>query len=84
MRRGAAMPMWCSFTPNQRKKKFLAEGEGVKRFPVMYNDFVLIGPKDDPAGIKGRKDVAKAFQIIKESRHVLSHAAITPAHISPS
>src|SRR5262249_27665115 len=47
------------------EEEFLAEGEGVKRFPVMYNDFVLIGPKDDPAGIKGTKDVAKAFQIIK-------------------
>jgi len=50
------------------EEKFLAEGEGVKRFPVMYNDFVLIGPKDDPAGIKGLKDVAKAFQIIKEKQ----------------
>jgi tungstate transport system substrate-binding protein len=50
------------------EEKFLAEGEGVKRFPVMYNDFVLIGPKDDPAGIKGRRDVAKAFQIIKEKQ----------------
>jgi tungstate transport system substrate-binding protein len=48
--------------------KFLAEGQGMKRFPVMYNDFVLIGPKDDPAGIKGMKDVAKAFQIIKEKQ----------------
>jgi tungstate transport system substrate-binding protein len=48
------------------EEQFLAEGEGVKRFPVMYNDFVLIGPKDDPAGIKGMKDVAKAFQIIRE------------------
>jgi tungstate transport system substrate-binding protein len=48
--------------------QFLAEGEGVKRFPVMYNDFVLIGPKDDPAGIKGTKDVAKAFQTIKEKQ----------------
>ena len=50
------------------EEKFLAEDEGVKRFPVMYNDFVLIGPKDDPAGIKGMKDVAKAFQIIKEKQ----------------
>jgi len=50
------------------EEKFLAEGEGVKRFPVMYNDFVLIGPKDDPAGIKGMKDVAKAFQTIKEKQ----------------
>jgi tungstate transport system substrate-binding protein len=50
------------------EEKFLAEGEGVKRFPVMYNDFVLIGPKEDPAGIKGVKDVARAFQIIKEKQ----------------
>jgi tungstate transport system substrate-binding protein len=50
------------------EEKFLAEGEGVKRFPVMYNDFVLIGPKGDPAGIKGMKDVAKAFQTIKEKQ----------------
>jgi tungstate transport system substrate-binding protein len=53
---------------NSAEEKFLAEGEGVKRFPVMYNDFVLIGPKDDPAGIKGMKDVAKAFQMIKEKQ----------------
>jgi tungstate transport system substrate-binding protein len=46
--------------------KFLAEGQGVRRYPVMYNDFVLIGPKSDPAGIKGIRDVAKAFQIIKD------------------
>ena len=45
--------------------KFLAEGQGVKRYPVMYNDFVLIGPKSDPAGIKGMKDVGAAFQAIK-------------------
>jgi tungstate transport system substrate-binding protein len=45
--------------------KFLAEGEGVKRFPVMYNDFVLVGPKNDPAGIKGMKDAGKALQAIK-------------------
>jgi tungstate transport system substrate-binding protein len=45
--------------------KFLAEGQGVKRHPVMYNDFVLIGPKADPAGIKGMKDVGAAFQAIK-------------------
>jgi len=62
------MPMWCSFTTNQRKKNFSPKVRGVKRFPVMYNDFVLIGPKDDPAGIKGMKDVAKAFQIIKEKQ----------------
>ena len=35
--------------------KFLAEGESLKRYPVMYNDFVLIGPKSDPAHIRGMK-----------------------------
>jgi tungstate transport system substrate-binding protein len=48
--------------------KFLAEGEGVKRFPVMYNDFVLIGPRSDPAGIKGMKDVATALQTVKDKQ----------------
>jgi len=48
--------------------QFVAEGEGVKRFPVMYNDFVLIGPKSDPARIKGMKDVAKAFRAIKDKQ----------------
>jgi len=50
------------------EEKFLAEGQGVKRFPVMYNDFVLIGPKNDPAGLKGMKDVAKALQTIKDKK----------------
>jgi tungstate transport system substrate-binding protein len=50
------------------EEKFLAEGQGVKRYPVMYNDFVLIGPKSDPAGIKGGKDVAKAFTAIKDKQ----------------
>src|SRR6187551_1060311 len=39
-----------------QEEKFLAEGEGVKRYPVMYNDFVIVGPQSDPAGIKGMKD----------------------------
>ena len=45
--------------------KFLAEGFGVKRYPVMYNDFVLIGPKNDPAAVKG-KDIVTALKTIKE------------------
>jgi tungstate transport system substrate-binding protein len=47
-----------------QEEKFLAEGFGVKRFPVMYNDFVLIGPKSDPAGIRG-KDIETALKTIK-------------------
>jgi tungstate transport system substrate-binding protein len=50
------------------EEKFLTEGEGVKRYPVMYNDFVLIGPKSDPAGVKGVKDIAKALQMIKDKQ----------------
>jgi len=48
------------------EEKFLAEGQSAKRYPVMYNDFVLIGPRTDPAGIKAMKDVAKAMQSIKD------------------
>jgi tungstate transport system substrate-binding protein len=47
-----------------QEEKFLAEGFGVRRFEVMYNDFVLVGPKGDPAGIKG-KDIETALQTIK-------------------
>jgi tungstate transport system substrate-binding protein len=46
--------------------KFLAEGFGVKRFPVMYNDFVLIGPRSDPAHLAGSKDIAVALRTLKE------------------
>ena len=48
------------------EEKFVAEGAGVKRFPVMYNDFVLIGPKGDPAGIKGTKDIVAALKTIQQ------------------
>ena len=50
------------------EERFLAEGEGVKRYPVMYNDFVLIGPKSDPAGIKGMNDVGAALKTIKDKQ----------------
>jgi tungstate transport system substrate-binding protein len=46
------------------EEKFLSEGFGVKRYPVMYNDFVLIGLQNDPAGVKG-KDIVTALQTIK-------------------
>jgi len=47
-----------------QEEKFLAEGFGVKRFDVMYNDFVLIGPNSDPAGVKGR-DIETALKAIQ-------------------
>lgn len=43
---------------------FIADGFGVNRRDVMYNDFIIIGPKEDPAGIRGFKDVKKAFTAI--------------------
>jgi tungstate transport system substrate-binding protein len=47
-----------------QEEKFLAEGFGVKRFDVMYNDFVLIGPSGDPAGVKGM-DIETALKTIQ-------------------
>ncbi len=47
-----------------QEEKFVSEGAGVKRHPVMYNDFILVGPKSDPAGVKGR-DIVAAFKSIK-------------------
>ena len=43
------------------EKAFVAEGAGVQRFEVMYNDFVLVGPGEDPAGVRGDRDVADAL-----------------------
>ena len=50
-----------------QEEKFVADGFGVKRFGVMYNDFVLIGPKSDPAKIKGGKDVLAGLKAISEN-----------------
>jgi tungstate transport system substrate-binding protein len=47
------------------EEKFLAEGYGVKRYPVMYNDFVLLGPRGDPAEVKGSHDILAALAAIK-------------------
>jgi tungstate transport system substrate-binding protein len=50
------------------EEKFLAEGFSKARKPVMYNDFVLIGPKSDPAGIAGGKDIAAALTAIETKK----------------
>jgi tungstate transport system substrate-binding protein len=62
-RRGDADVVFVHAKPQE--EKFLAEGFSLKRYPVMYNDFVLIGPKSDPAGIKGSKDILAALTTIK-------------------
>lgn len=48
--------------------KFVAEGHGVNRRDVMYNDFIIAGPESDPAGIKGSKDVLKAMKQIVDRK----------------
>ena len=62
-RRGDADVVFVHAKPAE--EKFLSEGFGVKRYPVMYNDFILIGPKSDPAAIKGSKDIVAALGAIK-------------------
>jgi tungstate transport system substrate-binding protein len=46
------------------EEAFVAEGAGIERHPVMYNDFVIVGPADDPAGIEGKDDVVEALAAI--------------------
>ena len=58
-RRGDADVLFVHARPQE--EDFVAQGFGVARFDVMYNDFVLIGPASDPAGIKGGKDIAAAL-----------------------
>jgi tungstate transport system substrate-binding protein len=50
------------------EETFVAEGYGVTRFDVMYNDFVLVGPAADPAAVAGGRDVTAAFSRIKEAQ----------------
>jgi len=52
------------------ERKFVADGFGLARHPVMHNDFVLVGPADDPAGIRGTGDIAAALRSIGERKQV--------------
>lgn len=49
------------------EEEFIDGGYGIERLPFMYNYFVIVGPKDDPAGVSGSADAAEAFAKIKES-----------------
>src|SRR3990170_7327821 len=49
-----------------REEKFVAEGYGVNRRAVMHNDFIIVGPQNDPVGIKRIKSVVEAFEEIAE------------------
>jgi tungstate transport system substrate-binding protein len=52
------------------EEKFVADGYGVERFDVMYNDFIIVGPPTDPAKVAGTKDAASAFKAIAESKAI--------------
>ncbi len=54
------------------EEAFVAEGYGVERFDVMYNDFIIVGPPSDPAGIAGMKDAAAAFRKIADEKAVFA------------
>jgi tungstate transport system substrate-binding protein len=65
-RRGDADVVFVHAQPLE--EKFVAEGHGVRRFAVMYNDFVLVGPKSDPAKVGGTKDIVAALKQIKAAQ----------------
>jgi tungstate transport system substrate-binding protein len=65
-RRGDADVVFVHAKPLE--ERFVAEGWGVRRFEVMYNDFVVVGPKADPARVGGTKDVVAAFRKIKAAQ----------------
>jgi tungstate transport system substrate-binding protein len=65
-RRGDADVVFVHAKPLE--EKFIAEGHGVRRYEVMYNDFILVGPKADPARVAGGKDTLDAFRRIRDAR----------------
>ena len=65
-RRGDADVVFVHDRPAE--DKFMAENEGVRRYPVMYNDFMLVGPKGDPAKIGGGKDILEALRKVAAAR----------------
>lgn len=65
-KRGDADVLFVHHKPSE--EKFVAEGFSTVRKPVMYNDFVIVGPASDPAGVKGSKDVAAALSKIAEAK----------------
>ena len=66
--RGDADVLFVHHRPSE--ERFVAGGFGVARHDVMYNDYVLVGPQDDPAGVGGRSDVVAALARIAAQRAV--------------
>jgi ABC-type tungstate transport system permease subunit len=63
-----------------QEEQFVADGAGVERFDLMYNDFVVVGPASDPAGIDGMTDAQAAFARIARPRRHSPPAATNRAH----
>ena len=66
----------------KREDKFVAEGYAKQRHDVMYNDYVLVGPQYDPAGISSLQNAAAALKKLQNQNLYLSHAGICLAHIA--
>jgi tungstate transport system substrate-binding protein len=62
------------------EEKFVAEGFGLKRYPVMYNDFVLVGPKADPAAVQGRDVVAALKKLAASNAAFISRGDKSGTH----
>ena len=65
-RRGDADVVFVHARPAE--EKFVAEGYGIERLPVMYNDFVLIGPRGDPAKVAGGRDILAALKKVEGAK----------------
>src|SRR5215475_2881909 len=77
-RRGDADVVFVHAKPEE--EKFVAEGFGVKRYHVMYNDFILVGPKSDPAGVKGNDIVAGLTAIQAKAAPFISRGDKSGTH----
>jgi len=62
------------------EEKFVAEGGAAKRYPVMYNDFILVGPRGDPAGVRGNDIVAGLKKIARANAPFLSRSDKSGTH----
>lgn len=81
-RRGDADSLLVHDTAGE--KRFVENGFATERADVMYNDFVLIGPKDDPAKIRKAESAAEAFSAIAEAEAPFAREAMTAAPTGPS
>jgi tungstate transport system substrate-binding protein len=78
-KRGDADVLFVHHKPSEQQ--FVAEGYGAKRYPVMWNDFIIVGPKFDPAGIGGRRTPCKHLPRSRGRKHCSPRGATIAARI---